>query len=210
MVNIISLPTDLQSVIGTEKVDFSVISRRNQPVGKSLRIIAFGTVWTAFTSIFVIAFLGPLFIGEESHFTVNGVPTTGSWDNFQPMLAPTLIIGTFVLIGVGMLIWGFYSIFQKGGYFIGTVNRLIRYHNGNINSYDWEQFSGNMEINNEKGDISMQLRTGKMVSRKNNSDEFVPEIVYISGATDILEIEKICRKRIKENDPTSANITKNE
>lgn len=205
----ISLPPDLQSVIGTEKVDFSVIAKRNQPLAKSLSIIAFGTVWTSFTSIFVIAFLGPLFKGNEAHFKVNGVPTTGSWDNFQPMLVPTLIIGTFVLVGIGMLSWGFYSIFQKGGYFIGTPNRFIRYHKGNINSYDWEQFSGNMEINNKKGDISMQLRTGKMVSRKNSSDEFVPDIIYISGVADILEIEKICRKRIKENDPTPAVIAIN-
>ena len=67
-----------------------------------------------------------------------------------------------------------------------------------------------MEINNKKGDISLQLRTGKMVRRKNSSDEYVPDIVYISGVTNVLMIEKICRKRIKENDPTPANITTNE
>ena len=199
------LPTDLQSVIGTEKIDFSVYAKRNQPINSSLGIIAFGTVWTAFTSIFVIAFLGPLFKGEEVHFKTNGVPTTASWEDFQPMLVPTLIIGTFVLVGVGMLCWGFYSIFQKGGHFVGTQNRLIRYHKGNITSFDWEQFSGNIELNNKRGDISLQLRTGKMVSKKNGPDQFVPDTVYISGAHDILEIEKICSKRIKENDPNPAN-----
>ena len=63
-----------------------------------------------------------------------------------------------------------------------------------------------MEINGRKGDISFQLRTGKMVQRKNRPDEFVPDIIYISGITDVLEIEKSCRKRIKENDPSPANI----
>jgi hypothetical protein len=49
-----------------------------------------------------------------------------------------------------------------------------------------------------------------MVSRKNSSAQFVPDVVYISGVPDVLEIGKICSKRIKENDPTPANSTKNE
>jgi len=44
------------------------------------------------------------------------------------------------------------------------------------------------------------------VNKKNSSAQFVPDIVYISGVPNVLEIEKICRKRIKENDPTPANI----
>ena len=79
----ITLPMELQSVIGSEKVDFTVLAKRNQPLKKSIGLMIFGTVWTAFTSIFVIAFLGPLFMGKETHFTVNGVPTTGSWDKTE-------------------------------------------------------------------------------------------------------------------------------
>jgi hypothetical protein len=199
------LPSDLQSVIGTEKIDFSVSAKRNQPIKKSLQSVLFGLFILAFMSIFVIAFLGPIFKGEESHFKVNGVPTTASWENFQPMLVPTLIIGVIVLCGLGLLLFGIYSLFQKGGIFVGTNNRLIKFHKGNINSYDWEQFSGNMEINSLKGDLTLQLRTGKMVSRKDKSDEFVPDIIHISGVPEVLEIEKICRNKIKENDPTPAN-----
>ena len=203
------LPTELEAVVGSEKIDFSVFAKRNKPVGQSLTIIFFGIFWTAFTSIFVVAFFGPLFKGGEVHFQTNGVPTVGSWENFEPMLVPALIIGLFVLIGIGLMLWGFYSFFQKGGYFVGTTSRLLCYNKGIIKTFDWEQFSGNMEINHKKGDISLQLRTGQMVSRKNGS-EFVPDNVYISGVTDVLEIEKVCRKRIKENDPTPANILTNE
>jgi hypothetical protein len=53
------------------------------------------------------------------------------------------------------------------------------------------------------GDIEFQLRTGKMESRKNSPDKFVPDIINISGVDNVLEIEKYCRIRIKENDPTS-------
>ena len=200
------LPTELESVIGKEKIEFSVFAKRYQPVGSSLGIIFFGAFWTAFTSIFVIAFFGPLFKGGETHFETNGVPTTASWENFGPMLVPSLIIGLFVLVGIGVLLWGFYSLFKKGGYFVGTATRLLHYRKGNISTYDWEQFTGNMKMNNKKGNISLELRSGKMVSRKNRSDEFVPEVINISGVPNVLEIEKICRKRIKENDPTPANV----
>lgn len=207
MNGILSLPSDLQSVIGTEKVEFSLLAKRSEPRSKSLGMLAFGIAWTLFTGIFVIAFFGPVIKGEEVNFETNGQATTGSWDNFEPLLVPALIIGLFVLIGIGMISWGIYASFRKGGYYVGTANRLIRYQNGNINSYDWEQFSGNVELNVKNGDLSLELRTGKMESRKNNSNTLVPDVVYISGADDILEIEKICRKRIKENDPTPAKLT---
>lgn len=206
MNNLTSIPSDFQSVIGSEKMDFSIIAKRKKPLKKSFFIIAFGMFWTGFISIFVVVFLGPIFRGEEAHFTTNGVPTTASWDNFKPMIGPALIIGFFVLIGLAMLFWGFYSMLQKGGYYVGTPNRLIHYYKGNITSYDWEQFSGNMEVNSIKGDISMELRTGSMESTRNRPDKYVPNIVYISGVEGVLEIAEICRKRIKENDPTPADL----
>jgi hypothetical protein len=41
-----------------------------------------------------------------------------------------------------------------------------------------------------------------MVSRKSGSDEYVPDTVYISGIPEVFRIERLCRMRIKENDPT--------
>jgi len=201
-----ALPPDLKSVIGTDKIDFSIIANRKVPLKNSWSLIIFGIIWSAFISIFVVAFLGPLFKGEDVHFKVNDEPTTGSWDNFEPLLVPTIFISVFVIIGIAILFSGIYSFFQKGGYFVATENRLIHYRKGTIKTYDWEQFSGNMEINSAKQDMSMELRTGKIVSRKKRPDEFVPDIVYISGVPNVLEIERICRVRIKENDPTPATV----
>jgi len=198
------LPQDLSSTVGSENKDFSVKAKRAQPLKKSFSIILFGTVWTAFTSIFVFAFLGPIFQGKEVHFKSNGVPTVASPDNLGPIVMPAIFIGIFVLVGIGMLSWGIYSIFKKGGYFVGTPTRLVHYQNGNIRSIDWEQFSGDIEVNGnaQKGNISLQMRTGKMVSRKNGPDRYVPDVIYISGIPNVFEIEQICRKRIKENDTT--------
>ena len=203
-----TLPSGLRTVIGSEKKEFAVKAKHAHPGKMSLFMILFGTVWLLFTSIFVVAFLGPLFIGEEVHFESNGVPTVAGPDNLGPIVAPAMIIGFFVLVGVGMLAFGIYSLFKKGGYFIGTPTRLIHYQNGSVRSIDWEQFSGDIEVrgNEQNGNITLQLRTGRMVSSKNSSDRYVPDTVYISGIPGVFEVERICRTRIKENDPTPVSF----
>ena len=91
---------------------------------------------------------------------------------------------------------------------MGTPMRLIHYYKGNMRSIDWEQFSGDIEVNGnvEKGSVSLQMRTDKMVSKKDGPDRYVPDVIYMSRIPNAFEIERICRKRIKENDPTPSNI----
>ncbi len=209
----ITLPEVLSSSVSSESKDFAIKAGRVQPLQKSFSSILFGVVWTAFTSIFVFAFFGPLLQGKEVRFKSSGVPTVAGPDNLGPLVMPAIIIGIFVLVGIGMLSWGIYSIFRKGGYFVGTPTRLVYFQNGNIRSIDWEQFSGDIQVSGDaqKGNISLQMRTGRMVSRKNGSDRYVPDVIYISEIPNAFEIEQICRRRIKENDPTPAttgyNIT---
>jgi hypothetical protein len=202
----LALPQGLVNAIGTESRDFAIKAKRAQPPKVSLALIIFGAVWLAFTSIFVIAFLGPLFQGKEVNFLVNDVPTVAGPGNLKPILLPALIIGLFVFIGIIMLTAGFVMLFRKGGYFVGTPTRLISYKNGDYRSVDWEQFSGDIEVTGNKrtSNISLGMRTGKLVSNKNGPDKYVPDTLYISGITNAAEIERICRNRIKENDPTPA------
>ena len=202
------LPRELNTMIGSESKDFAVKAGRAQPRKKSWALIIFGLFWTGFTSIFVFAFLGPLFGGKEVHFESNGVPVVAGPGNLDEILMPAVIIGIFVLIGIGMMLRGLYSMFKKGGYYVGTPMRLIHYYKGNMRSIDWEQFSGDITVNGnlETGSVSLQMRSGRMVSRKNAPDRYVPDVIYMSRIPNAFEIEKICRKRIKENDPTPANI----
>lgn len=200
------LPANLITIVGSESKDFAMRAGRAQPRKQSYALIIFGAFWTAFTSIFVVAFLGPLFLGNEVHFEANGVPAVASPDNLEPILFPALIIGLFVLIGIGMLSGGIYSLFKKGGIFIGTSTRFIHSYKGKIRSIDWEQFSGDIELSGDThtGSISLHMRTGRMVSRKNDPDRYVSDVIYISKIPYVFEVEKICRRRIKENDPTPA------
>ena len=89
---------------------------------------------------------------------------------------------------------------------MGTPLRLIHYHKAKMRSIDWEQFSGDIEVKGDinKGSIVLKMRTGRMVSRKNGPDRYVPDVIYMSKIPNAFEIERICRKRIKENDPTPA------
>ena len=206
MLESIALPPELETYIGSESKDFAVKARHAHAPKTSLALIIFGAVWLGFSSIFLFAFLGPLFQGQEVHFLTNDVPTVASPDNLRPILFPALIIGIFVLIGLIMLGAGFKLLFSKGGYWAGTSARLISMRNGIFRSIDWEQFSGDIEVtgDDQKGNIKLGLRSGKMVSSKNGPDRYVPDELYISGIPGVFEIEKICRKRIKENDPTPA------
>jgi hypothetical protein len=196
------LPQELLAVIGNEKIEFATHAKRYQSKTASIVLFAFATFWCAFVSIFVVAFFGPLFIGEEVHFRSNGEPMVASTDNLEPMIVPGLIIGFFALVGIGLMILAIRNALKDGGYFVGTPTRFISYRQGKLNSYDWEQFNGSIEANFSKGDITFELRTGKMVSRKNSADRYVPNSIELSGVTNIEEIERISRKRIKENDPT--------
>lgn len=204
MIPITTLPQDLNTIVGSESKDFAVKAGRAYPLKKSLYIILFGTFWTSFTSIFVVAFLGPLFLGNEVQFESNGVPTVASPGNLEPILVPALMIGFFMLVGLAVLSRGLYLIFKKGGYFVGTPLRLVHYQNGSIRSVDWEQFSGDIEVRakSRTGNIALQMRTGQMVSSKNGGNRYVPDVIYMTQVPEVFEIERICRRRIKENDPT--------
>lgn len=198
------LPPELSASIGSEHKDFVVKAGRAQPFSKSLFTIIFGIIWTSFTSIFVFGFLGPLFSGKDVHFTMNGKPTVASLDNLTPLIFPAGMIGIFLLVGITFIALGLYSTFRKGGYFVGTETRLVHFRNGTTRSIDWEQFSGDIAVkgNEQKGNISLKMRSGKMVNQKNGPNRYVPEVIYISTIPNVYEIERICRKRIKENDPT--------
>jgi hypothetical protein len=208
MISNTKIPDLMESSLRHESIDFAVKAGRAKPPGQSLFLILFGTIWTLFTSVFIAAFFGPVILGGESHFSVNDVPTVASRDNLGPLLVPGLVIGLFLVIGIVLLVIGLYTLNQKGGYFAGTPQRLVHFYKGKIRSIDWEQFSGDILLSGkrEKGNISLRMRSGKMVSSKNGPDRYVPEVIYITQIPRANEIEEICRKRIKENDPTPSIV----
>jgi hypothetical protein len=208
MIEHLTLPPDLRTVIGSETRDFAVKAARAQPLKVSLTLVIFGIIWILFSSIFVVGFFGPLFAGQDVEMTVNGVPTTAGPGHMGPLVMPGIIIGVFLLVGIAVLWFGLYLLTREGGYFVGTPARLISYRKGTILSIDWEQFSGHIEMkgSSKKGSIALQLRSGRMVSSKSGPERYVPDVVYMTSIPGIFEVEKICRQRIRENDPTPPSL----
>jgi hypothetical protein len=205
MFKTIHLPETLNHVLDGERKDFAVKSARQYPLSKSVPLFIFGSLWLGISSTVSFAIFYPLLQGEEYNFFLNDKPVTASLENLEPMIFPAIFIGVFLIIGLVLMANGISSIFKKGGYFVGTPSRLVIFIDGKVRSIDWEQFSGNIILkgNAQKGNLSLELRTIKMISHKNNT-RYTPEVIYMEGIKDIFNIEKICRRRIKENDPTPA------
>ena len=199
-----SLPPALSSYLGEEQRDFVVRAGRVRPLRKLLAPLFFGVILLAFFGAFALSFFLPLIQGEEMRLLINGVPTVVGPHNWTPLLVPAVIVGMFFLLGGGMLLWVLSSLFQEGGYFVGTPTRLVHFRRGKIRSIDWEQFSGEIEVygDNEKGTLVLGLRTGRMVRKRNGGEAYVPQVVYLTDIPHVYEVEKMCRKRIQENDPT--------
>lgn len=204
MISNTRLPDVLESNIRSESIDFAIKAGRAKPAKESFFLILFGTIWILFTSIFVAAFFGPVLLGGESHFTVNGVPEVASPGDLGPLLFPGILISIFLVVGFAVLIAGIVMLNRKGGIFVGTPLRLVHFRKGKLRSIDWEQFSGDIMLNGgkEKGSIGLRMRSGKMISQKNGPQKYVPEVIYISDIPRVFEVEELCRQRIKENDPT--------
>jgi hypothetical protein len=198
----VSLPPELVSWIGNDKIVFSIKARRRKPLFYIRVLVFFGIFWIVVILFPSIKILGPLLLGEEVIFDLNDGPAIGSLENFEPILKPVLIMLFWHLPGVGILLLGIYYLHHEGGYFVGTNNRLIHYFKGEIHSYIWKNFSGEIHISSNNSDISFQLKTGHIIT-EDSRQEFVRDIVYISGIPDALEIEKICRQRIEEHDPAT-------
>jgi hypothetical protein len=202
MDNNIILPRDLQTIVDSEKVDFSLLSKRSEPLQRVALYILVGIFLTGIMAFILNKMLVPILDGGEHQIVINGEDKTVSLDNFQPLIFPVCIELLFFYTGIALFINGVKVIFQTGGFYVGTPDRLIRYYRGKVNSYDWEQFSG--VITTKSRQITLDLKTGRMETRKNNSTTvFVPDTIFMSGIKNVVEIEKICKMRIKENAPSA-------
>jgi hypothetical protein len=190
---------ELARIVGSESVDFITKAKRRFPTRQGVGNLFFGAFWTLFTSIFVVALFTIVMGDAPSTIKINGEPTEVSRDNLMPLLIPFLVVGLFMIIGLGMISWSLYRIFSPGGYFISTPTHLIQHRNSETKLYNWTMFSGNMEINQKAdyGHIQLTLKTGKDVKTKNSS-YFQPDLVYLNGIDQVADVFDVVRRRILE------------
>ena len=200
--NNLKFPLELDEILVNENIDFSVLGLRTQTPKYSIFIIlivlpvavSFGDVF--FTSL-------PIFYKRHFNLPVNAeLITNFSTDILIENSLYLAVILIFLIVSCVILYKKVIPYFTKEGYFIGTDTRLIKYKNGILKYYDWEQFTGKVENANNEKDLFLELRRGHFVSRKNSPDEFISEYVFIASDTSILKIQKICKQRIEENNPS--------
>jgi len=201
-----TIPKELTTILASEEVDFMIKAGKNLPNKIVIKYFLFGLFWLAILGVGLNATLKAFFKGVTFNYSAASFQeliTILKTNVSQELL---IFFGVFISIGFGALLYSIYLYSQKGGYFVGTATQLIQYRKGNITMTNWEQFSGNIAIKNKGtlGNLELELRTGSMYSRGGESSlqRYVPDVIYITAIENVIAIEKKCRKRIKENDPT--------
>lgn len=192
----------LSHILGDEKKDFEVKAKKAQKLSK--KTLVFGLFWTGFSCVLFYLFFANVLAGGENEITINGTRKVISLDNLGEAVIPLMFFAIFILIGVGMIGYTIFSALKEGPYFVGTPTRLIMLTKKNTRSIDWEQFTGDIQVmgTDLEGSVLMELRTGRLVRRRRGPDRYIPEKIQLVGIENPYKIEAICRKRIKENDPT--------
>ena len=191
--DLFELPSDLNNAVGAERRDFAVKAGSLKPFRKSMPGIMGGIVWLAF---FTLLFFG-IFNVDLPKMIASGAAENKSINPAYYLIA---FFGVFYVIGLIIILLAIIPFFRRGGYFVGTADRLIQYRKGNIRSIDWEQFTGYMKVkgNTNKGCVSMSLRTGR-IKRNKGGQTFIPEVIFITSISGAAEIGELCRKRMTEN-----------
>ncbi len=202
--NIAELPNELQSIIGSERVDFVTFAKRKNARPISYAVFGLALPWLIITTFGVYVFFKPLFIGEDIHMETDGVVTTANLDNLEPIIVPGSILLVFFAIGILLFIWGLRYLLKKGGYYVGTETRIINYIDGEVMYLGWNEFTGNMELDLQKKTIVLEMHRGETRREKDGSEIFVHDTLDLIGVEDASEVDEKCRKRINESQSTSA------
>jgi hypothetical protein len=208
MTDPITLPEELLIAIGSETKEFVVTGKRFRPLKGSLTQLIIGIIWVG----------GFLWIGYAMFYPFGGAQET----TVDPSLSNESLIDK--IINQGILAYFIYALFlvpgiwnltktvipliKKGGIFVGTPKRLLNFRNGQLITYDWDQFiqKTNVTGNAIKGNLTLTRTTGYQTKRNQaGMSYYIPYIVFMSGIPNVFEIEKICKQRIKESDTLFPN-----
>ncbi len=194
--NSVEMPERLKHIIGYEKIDF-IISFKSEFPFKSfyiLYIVAF--IFFALPFGLVLSIIIPLFKGENVEISSKNSIEIGNWNNLEPLIIPLSVSSVFLVIGCAFVTWALLKLFKSGGYYVGTENALFHFTNGKAKSFSWKQFT-DMMVDIKSKNIYLNAR-----SLKNDNQNYTTRNIIIPVEGNLAEVGKICRQRIKENNPT--------
>lgn len=199
MIENITIPDILKEVVGSEKIEFFVKAKKEQPTKNCLSVIGFGIFWILVICLIFSGFVWELFYGQCTTLSIDGIPTKVCPDDLSPLKILFIYFCFFISPGIICFLLGFFGLFKSGGYFVGTQSKLICYRWGKIQLHQWENFTNDIEVfgNKNSGNIIFKLKTGVYIIRNHkkilsNTKINIGDIIYA------FEIEKYCRNRIIE------------
>jgi energy-coupling factor transporter transmembrane protein EcfT len=190
-----TIPEELKKAIGDESVDFVVQSGLREPRGNSnMGLVGGSLVLSLFAIIFIIILINPnaLYVKNRKNVKIKQEPK-------DIIFNPITIL--FIFAGSTLVIKSAKNLIKPGGLFAGTPTRLIKFQEGSIESFQWNQFidvSSHYYYHNRcKKDIMFKLwnteaNKGRNQFYYNRKESYIPEI------DDDTAIESVIKKRIDE------------
>lgn len=197
----IQLPENLESLIGSERKLFSVKAKYAHTRKNAMFIIFWSFLWNGILAASTFEAFSKWLSGQGVLTVTEIISYTWSF------IFSELIFWLFILIGFLVLIRGIVMFFQTWWYFVGTQTRFITSKKGEIRSIDWEQFNWNIQVKilKDTWNITLLMRTWKMSRNNEGGDQYVPDKIEMVEISNVVEVERICREMIKDNDPTPAS-----
>lgn len=207
MIKDIIIPEELLTAVASESKEFVVKSTHALPYGRPLSQVLFGISLIGLVTWFFSVIIGPIFTKDFVQSISANLGELKNQQNPDGAYGVLIVFSVFLVIGIVVIITGMIPLFKKGGYFIGTPSRIVKCKNGNLCSYKWDEFTGNIRVRgtDKRGSIILDKTTGYTRNSKSRS-YYVPYRVYMFGIQNIHEIEKICRLRISEHGPSASNV----
>lgn len=181
------VPPRLRMAVGDDTIDFICYSKREQSHGVSINQISFGIAGLLFCSLLLFLLYNTYVDNGVSNWEVYTTDT----DNERIGLIVLLVI---LLAFLYATVRGILSAAKEGGSFIGTSKRLIRFRKNTVNYFDWEQFTGRVDVNVVSRYVMLERQQKEEVN-----DILVHKKLFLTGLEQPTEVGAFCQQRINEN-----------
>jgi len=199
MIENIAVPEIMKEALGSEKIEFFVKAKKDQPLRNIFSVFQFSFLWILVISLIFYGFVWELFDGGCTSLMVDDVYTEVCPDDLSPLKGFFIFYGVFLSPGIIVGLLGIFGLFKSGGYYIGTESKLIRYSWNEVKSFPWEEFTDEIKVfgKNEDGNIIFKLKTGVYITR-NHRKVLSNTMINIGSILYAYEIRDYCRNRILE------------
>lgn len=191
------IPSKLQSQLGDESIYFFVKAAKEKSTKDSWSVIRWGLLWIAVIGGIFTAMVYELLLGKPTGLNIGDTRITVTPDDLSPLYGFFTFGAFFVLPIFIVIVLGIYGFFRKGGYFLGTQNRLIHLNSWNECSvYSWSKFQNKIDIysSNNIGNIIFSLKE-KIITKKSGKKVKETKSIGMAEINHAREIEAFCHEK---------------